>query len=482
MSQGISTAQDQKLGLELARALHHAIRTVRTHDLGNDVAVEAVKALSDAINMIVARSGGFALHVLGDYVYVGDQRLREDGTTTRFLESLVHELNARGIGSVHGDARVSHEDIQKLVSVMSQFPSGGDEVFKEIRSRLATFESGIGVGPTREVPSVLPDSATHVTKKEECKRTFFRAVSVTESLMHTAHLGKRLQLKHAKRMVQQMVDLMLDEDFTFLGLTTLKSHDNYTYHHSVNVCIYAIALGRRAGLSNLQLSELGTGALLHDLGKVKVPAGIIQKDGMLSDEETSVMRKHPILGAREIVQLGGFSSLALKAMVGCFEHHMHFDGSRGGYPELDAPYRPHVFGRLISVVDCFDALTTKRVYRNQAMRRDRALSYMMSESGTKFDPLLMRLFTNMIGIYPIGTTVRLASGRMAVVVEASDDPRFVHRPVVRPITDTSGIEVSGVAHELLDLSRIGASGDFPDEIVSALDAEAMGLDVSRYFA
>ncbi|MCB9464077.1 MAG: HD domain-containing protein [Candidatus Eisenbacteria bacterium] len=482
MSQHISTANEQKLGLELARALHHAIRTVRTHDLGNDVAVEAVGALSDSINTIVARSGGFALHVLGDYVYVGDQRLREDGMSTRFLESLVHELDNRGIGSVHGDARVSREDVQKLVSVLSQFPAGGDEAFREIRSRLATYESGIGVGPTRDVPSILPENAAHVTKKEECKRTFFRAVSVTESLMRSAHLGKRLQLRHAKRMVQQIVDLMLDEEFTFLGLTTLKSHDNYTYHHSVNVSIYAIALGKRAGLTNLQLSELGTGALLHDLGKIKVPTDLIQKDGMLSDDETLVMRRHPMLGAKEIVQLGGFSPLALKAMVGCFEHHMHFDGSRGGYPELDAPYRPHVFGRLISVVDCFDALTTKRVYRNQAMRRDRALSYMMSESGTKFDPLLMRLFTNMIGIYPVGTTVRLASGRMAVVTQASDDPRFAHRPVVRPITDTSGIEVSGAAYEVVDLSLADASGAFPDEIVASLDAEAMGLDVSRYFA
>lgn len=116
------------------------------------------------------------------------------------------------------------------------------------------------------------------------------------------------------------------------------------------------------------------------------------------------------------------------------------------------------------------------------MRRDRALSYMMSESGTKFDPLLMRLFTNMIGIYPVGTTVRLASGRMAVVTQASDDPRFAHRPVVRPITDTSGIEVSGAAYEVVDLSLADASGAFPDEIVASLDAEAMGLDVSRYFA
>lgn len=477
-----STVQEQKLSAELARAFHHALRTARTHDRGNDVMVDAITAVTEAVNAVVARTGGFAIHVLGDYLYVGDHRLREDGTNYRFIQMLVDEFTNRGIGSLYGHEPATRESLIELITLLHEFPGGDENTFESIRDRLATFHSGFGVGPVREVPAVLATDSAQVTRREQCKRTFFRAVSVTEGLLRSAHLGKRLELRHAKRMVQQMVDLMLDEEFTFLGLTTLKSHDNYTYYHSVNVCVYAIALGKRLGLTNLQLSELGTGALLHDLGKVKVPTEIIQKEGSLSEREMAIMRAHPIHGAKEILQLGGFSPLALKAMVGCFEHHLHFDGSQGGYPVIRDDYQPHVFGRLISVVDCFDALTTKRIYRNQSMRRDRALSYMMSESGTKFDPILIRLFTNMIGIYPIGTTVRLGSGRMAVVVEASDDPRFVHRPVVRPITDTSGIELSGVTHDLLDLARENASGRFEDEIVAALDAEAMGLDVSRYFA
>ena len=476
------TTRDQKLALELTRTLHHALRTVRTHDLTNDVMVDAISGLTDAINAVVSQTGGFAVHVLGDYLYVGEQRLREDGVTYRVIQTLVEDFTLRGIGSLYGHEIVSREDTVGLVTAFHLFPGGEEGAFEQIRDRLAAFHSGLGVGPVREVPAVLPADASHVTKREQCKRTFFRAVSVTEGLLRSAHLGKRLELRHAKRMVQQMVDLMLDEEFTFLGLTTLESHDNYTYYHSVNVSIYAISLGKRLGLNNLQLSELGTGALLHDLGKVKVPAELIRRDGSLREEEKAVMRAHPRLGAKEILQLGGFSSLALKAMVGCFEHHLNFDGSPGGYPVLPEAYQPHVFGRLISIVDCFDALTTKRVYRDQSMRRDRALSYMMSESGTKFDPVLIRLFTNMIGIYPIGTTVRLASGRMAVVVEASDDPRFVHRPVIRPITNDAGIEIDGLSYDNIDLARPDAHGNFPDEIVAALDAEAMGLDVSRYFA
>ena len=476
-----TTVANQKLALDLVRMLHYALRTVRTHGFSNGVMVDAVSGLTDAINAVVSQTGDFAVYVLGDYLYVGEHRLREDGTSYRFIQMLVEEFAARGIGSLYGDERVTRDEVAEFVRVLYECPAGHERPFESIRDHLASVHSSLGVGPVRAMPSVPAEDTAQISKREQCKRTFFRAVSLTEELLHAAHLGKKLQLRHAKRIAQQMVDLMLDEEFTFLGLTTLSSPDSGADYHSVNVAIYAIALGRRLGLTNVQLSELGTGALLHDLGKVKVPAEILRQDGSHSEDEKVLLQAHPLLGAREILQSGGFSPLALKAMICCFEHDLHFDGSPGGYPLLE-DYQPHVFGRLVAVVDCFDALTTRPVHRNQAMRRDSALCYMMSESGRKFDPILLRLFANLIGIYPIGTTVRLGSGRMAVVVEASDDPRLAHRPVVRPITGTSGIELDGVTHDLIDLSRPADDGRYPDEIVAALDADAIGLDVSPYFS
>jgi HD-GYP domain-containing protein (c-di-GMP phosphodiesterase class II) len=250
----------------------------------------------------------------------------------------------------------------------------------------------------------------------------------------------------------------------------------------VNVSIYAIALGKRLGLTRNQLSELGTGALLHDLGKVKISLDVLHKDSSLTPQERALIEKHPVAGAKELIRTAGLSGLALRALIGCFEHHMKFDGSDGGYPRLRAPYQPHLVGRLVSIVDCFDAMTTKRVYRTHAMSRDKALSYMMSQSGSKFDPLLMRVFANMLGVYPIGTAVRLRSGRMAVVVSVSDDPAVCDRPVVRPITDEQGIQISRAVYPEIDLSKRTPAGDYPDEIVLALDAPAMGLDVSQYYA
>ncbi len=103
----------------------------------------------------------------------------------------------------------------------------------------------------------------------------------------------------------------------------------------------------------------------------------------------------------------GLSGLAFKSMVACFEHHLNFNQAPGGYPRIRNAYRPHVIGRVVAIADAFDAMTTKRIYVKKAIPRDKALSYMMSQAGSKFDPVLMRIFANMIGVFPVGTAVRL---------------------------------------------------------------------------
>jgi len=244
------------------------------------------------------------------------------------------------------------------------------------------------------------------------------------------------------------------------------------------VSIYSLALGKRAGMDRVQLADLGVAALFHDLGKTKVPLEVLRKTGTFTPEEWEVMQKHPENGVKELVKMRGLSGLAFKSMVASFEHHMNYNASRGGYPKVRNPYRPHVIGRIVAIADCFDAMTTKRVYMKKAMPRDKALSYMLSQAGIKFDPVLLRMFANMIGVFPVGTAVQLASGRLAVVTASSDNPNLSHRPRVRPITDEFGIQRE---FPEVDLSSPGIDGQYPDEIVSPVDPESLGLDISKYF-
>ncbi len=468
----------QVLGREMVRALQVALRTARTHGWNNEAATAAVEALVTSVNNAVAARGEFGLHVASDFLYLDDVRLRVDTAGYTFMEVLIGELTTRGVGSLFVSRLVAPEQVRQLVDLMNEQSVGDEETASLINLKLDSYESPFAVGPVREMNELLSLETEQVDKREKCKKAFFKAVTVTKAIMSQAHLNKRLELRHAKRVVQEMVDLMMDEEFTLLGLTVLKDHDNYTFYHSVNVCIYSLALAKRAGFSRTQLAEMGVAALFHDLGKSKVPLDILRKPGAFTPEEWDVMKTHPEMGVKELVRMRGLSSLAFKSMFACFEHHLNYNQAPGGYPKLRKPYRPHLIGRIVAIADAFDAMTTKRIYVKQATPRDKALSYMMSQAGTKFDPVLMRLFANMIGVFPVGTAVRLKSGRLAVVLAANEDPTLCHRPVVRPITDINGIQRE---YPEVDLAGVDGGGSHPDEIVGAVDAESMGLDISRYF-
>lgn len=468
----------QALGREAARCFQVALRLGQTHGWNNEASVGAVDSLVTSLNSVMAARGDFGLHVAGDFIYLDDARLRSDALGSSYLELLSRELTVRGVGSVFVGGRVTAEQTRQLLGLINRVTVGDQETTAEIMDKLQSAKSPFSVGPVREMNDIIAAESKQVTKRERCKKAFFKAVTVTKAVMTSAHLGKRLELRHAKRVMQNMVDLMMDEEFTLLGLTTLKSHDNYTFYHSVNVCIYSLALGKRIGMNRVQLADLGVAALFHDLGKVKVPLEVLRKKGRFTPEEWDVMRRHPEDGVKELVRMRGLSSLAFKSMMASYEHHLNYNEARGQYPKLRKPYRPHVIGRIVAIADCFDAMTTKRVYMEKATPRDKALSYMMSQAGAKFDPVLIRVFANIIGVFPVGTLVRLKSGRLGVVVATPENPGLCHRPRVRPITDEHGIQ-----RDLpeMDLSLPAVDGTYPDEIQSTMEPDSLGIDISKYF-
>jgi HD-GYP domain-containing protein (c-di-GMP phosphodiesterase class II) len=469
------------LGRELARTLHIAIKTAQMHRLTNEASTKAIGSLLAAImNLIVAR-GTFTLTIVGDLLFLDEKRIRVDRSGYGYIEMLTNEFTSRGIGSLAVLGKVEIEDLQDLLELLVQNPSGSGTTAADLNDRLRTATSCFMLGPIRDPQEFGTVRAGQISRRESCKKAFYKAVTVGRAVLKSIHMGKRVEFHQAKRVLQQMVDLMMDEEFTLLGLTTLKTHDSYTFYHSVNVCIYSLALGKRLGMNRSQLTELGVSALFHDLGKAKIPREILNKDGALSPTERDVMKKHPHLGVKELLEMGEFSSLAFRSMVSAFEHHLFYDGSPKGYPNLRGAYRPHLIGRIVAIADVFDAMITKRVYSKHPPTRDQALSYLMSQAGSQFDPVLTRLFANLLGVYPVGTALRLKSGRLAVVVAVRDEPEFCDRPVVRPITDEAGIQRPNVQYPDLDLSEQGTDGSYPDEIVEALDAEAMGIDVSQYY-
>jgi HD-GYP domain-containing protein (c-di-GMP phosphodiesterase class II) len=267
-----------------------------------------------------------------------------------------------------------------------------------------------------------------------------------------------------------------DEGFVY-GLTNIKNHDEYTLNHSVNVCLLATALGRRLGLSRPELVDLGMAAFFHDLGKTETPLEILNKPGHLTDDERGIMEKHPFHGAEKLALLKEFKRLPLRAIHVALEHHIKEDLS--GYPRYFKKNDVNLFSKIVKVVDVFDAITTKRVYRAKDFTRAEALNLMLEQSGKEFNPVILKAFVNMMGVFPIGTLVALTSGELAIVQDLNPDPKLVLRPSVKLITDAGGGKIDGPTVDLAE--RDPETGRFKKAIATALDPSKYGLEVADYF-
>lgn len=265
--------------------------------------------------------------------------------------------------------------------------------------------------------------------RHRARRAFFHALSVSRTVMRHLAMRRVPELRKARSAVHGMIESLTEERFSLLGLTAIQDFDPYTFQHSVHVSVLSLALGQELGLGRHDLADLGVAALCHDLGKVRVPKDVLQKPGDFDARDWAVMKTHPLAGARELLRLGGRSGLAARVMLVSAEHHLRFDGS--GYPRLGADWQQGLFARIVSLADCFDAMTASRAYMRRPFTPDSVVRYMLESAGRMFDPDLLRLFVARIGIFPVGSMVRLESGELGVVLDPPASPREIDRPRVR---------------------------------------------------
>jgi HD-GYP domain-containing protein (c-di-GMP phosphodiesterase class II) len=226
----------------------------------------------------------------------------------------------------------------------------------------------------------------------------------------------RAMADQAKAVVHSIVEEIVGSRNIMVNMIDLKSYDNYTYYHSVNVGVLSIVVGVALGMNSDALYKLGLGALLHDIGKVFVSRKIIDKRGPLTPAEFTEVKKHPLLGYKYLRDAG--LDIPIPSLVGILQHHERMDGS--GYPGKISGKEIHQFSRIISIADVFDAMTSDRPYRG-AMMPSEVMEFLMGGAGTLFDPDLITLFTRKVAAFPLGTCVLLSNGLTAIVVENYED-------------------------------------------------------------
>jgi HD-GYP domain-containing protein (c-di-GMP phosphodiesterase class II) len=291
-------------------------------------------------------------------------------------------------------------------------------------------------------------------------------------------MGRATSVKKVKRAVQLIVDQVLNNETSLMGLTTIRDYDEYTFQHSVNVCIFSVALGKKLGLSKLQLYDLGMAALMHDIGKARIPVEILNKTSGLDDREWRIMQAHPWFGALTLFSLRGYDEIPYRAILVAHEHHMKTDLT--GYPRAIRPRQLGIFSRIVSVADGFDAATTRRSYQTVPIEPDQVLREMWENPRRGYDPVLVKALINLIGIYPVGTCVILDTLEVAVVSAANPDGAQLNRPLVRIALDADGA-MQALPGRQVDLAEQDASGAYLRSIVKVTNPSRYGIVVGDYF-
>ena len=317
-----------------------------------------------------------------------------------------------------------------------------------------------------------PRAPVRVALADEMTRArsvFAEGTRAIRSVMEDARLGRQLEIEAVSPLVEKIAASVIRNSDALLSMRRLKHLDDYTYQHSVAVCTMLAGFARELGMDLPDIHSVALGGLLHDIGKARVSAALLNKAQALSDEEFIHLKSHVVLGADLLRQMPGVPPLAVAVLE---LHHERFDGS--GYPQALAGEQIGLVGRMAAIVDVYDAITSERAY-HAPISPAAAIRKLFELSGTQFDAQLVQRFVRSVGIYPVGTLVRLESGRLGIVTEQRESSLLT--PVVRVIFDARRNYY--IAPEEVDLSRpLGAGGG--DRIVGHESPASWQIEIERF--
>jgi putative nucleotidyltransferase with HDIG domain len=439
---------------ELVRRLAAALRAAELYAPQHPLVQRSTAALSASLVAHFGDVGTVVIGFIGDDVVVGDTRL---GKGTASLTGFVRGLRDKEIEKITFHRGVTADEIQHFLIELAE---------KKARTPLADRLSARGVRRIVIGKLAVEDTPQDSLGIEAAKRVYSSAVESAEALWDQAKAGDKPSPDTARKIIDSIANIVNQDRTSLMALTALKKYDNYTFTHMVNVAALSMAQARALNLEGPLLREFGFAALMHDIGKVNTPLEVLNKPGKLTNDEFKLMKQHVIDGAHILRRTPEMPALA---PIVAFEHHLKQDLS--GYPENIGHRKLNLCTMIVSIADVFDALRSNRPYR-EGLATSRIRSIMGEQGNPAFNQALLRRFVNMMGLFPIGTIVRLNTEEIGVVT--AEHPEDPFRPQVKIMFTNRGEPVESPF--LANTWERDSRGDFPRAVVESVDPDSVELD------
>jgi HD-GYP domain-containing protein (c-di-GMP phosphodiesterase class II) len=466
------TEGGQDVALTLCNLYMQALRLIRLYEIDN-VAFEApLQQMAAIINKTTEKGGSVRIQADEGMLYYNKEPLRGGRRAFGTIQGLFKGLEQLNVAEV---AFLQAVDLPLLRAYFGAFKKAleaddpAEAVQKELEQK--NLKSTMGVYRPGET------TGQAIAKKLEIDEKTYFPLAYARTLVLLREYVKNLRNEELnryfsqklQRSLQDIVGLTAKYFNRWLSLTAIKGADDYLFNHMANTGILSILLGHNVGLGKVKLTELAYCAMLHGLGPFRSSPELVER-AELDAEEQAELGKHPYRAIGAHIEGKKVTNKMLAAAAVGFQYDLH----RGNTPLRIPPTETHPYARIVRICEAYDALTSPRPDR-PAMLPDQALKVLIEAKTGHYDPLLLTVFTNMMGLFPTGTTVTLSSGEVAVVVHPNpDSPR---RPLVAIVRGREGQPVDG---DFLDLGMKLENGQYPCTITGSVDPRELGIVVPEH--
>ncbi len=438
--------------IALVKGVTALVRSTSLYPAGHGVIQQALQALDDMLRPALEAEGHVRLDVIADDVHLDGRAFRQESLAH---PQAVRDFTALGLDSLHVDLGVTRDELAAVAAVLAtRDPASAEPVAPMLEARGVSHVSVGRLIPldTRWRAQEWPDRPQGPLDPD-----YAESLRMAEEAFGGLAEGRAPGARAVRDLLQLLVAKVAHSHAALGQILAVKQYENHTYCHSVNVAILSLLLARQVGLDEATVAAVVEGALLHDVGKTRIPIGIIKKPSALSKRERRIIERHPAIGAAMLEPVAGLGPLTPTIAL---EHHRYWNGS-GGYPEVGA-HRPHLLSQTVMIADVYEAATGARSYRPPLLP-EQACLILAKFAGERLNPHLVRAFLNTVTFFPLGSVVRTSLDEVGVVIRTT--PGDPLHPVIATVGGADPARTSGTE---IDTSHRNGAGAYLRHIVETL--------------